>query len=164
MISIARKKSMFKSFVKVGCFFALSFVTACGLETYQSGDLPTKARLNAVREGKTREDVVRLLGQPAYQASAVDGVQDGSFFVYAKIRKESRAFFDPKETDREIYVITFNRQNVVTGVQRLTAADGKNVPYDATETKTGGRELSTLEQIAKNFGRYDAGGRDSTAR
>lgn len=155
---------MFKSFVKIGCFFAMAATAACGLETHQSGDLPTKARLNAVRTGHTKEAVVRLLGQPAYRAGVADGVKDGSFFVYAKIRKESRAFLDPKETDREIYVISFNAQNKVTDVTYLTAADGIDVSYDPTETKAGGRELSTLEQIAKNFGRYDAGGRDSTAR
>ena len=157
---------MIKSFVKIigMCTLTAVTLTGCGLETHQSGDLPTQTRLNAVKIGQNRDAVVRILGMPAYHAPLMAENETGYIYVYAKIRKSSRAFLEPKETDRQIYVISFNKENIVTDIRHLDQTNQISVAYDETETKAGGRELSTLEQIAKNFGRYDAGGRDSTAR
>jgi len=42
--------------------------------------------------------------------------------------------------------------------------DAKHVSYETDTTKVGGKELSVLRQLADNFGRYNAGGQDSTQR
>lgn len=157
---------MIKNFIKIIGVYTLTAImlTGCGLETHQSGDLPTQTRLNTLKIGQNRDAVVRILGMPAYQAPLMADNEAGYVYVYAKIRKLSRAFLPPKETDREIYVISFNKENIVTNIRHLDQSNQIAIAYDETETKSGGRELSTLEQIAKNFGRYDAGGRDSTTR
>mgnify|MGYP002627208188 CR=1 FL=1 len=46
----------------------------------------------------------------------------------------------------------------------LTLDDAQKVAYESDTTKVGGKELSVLKQLADNFGRYNAGGHDSTQR
>ena len=104
--------------------------------------------------------VIELLGQPAFQ----NHLGNGDFFVYSKVIKKSRAFFEPKETERDIYVITFTPDDIVQHVEHLTLEDAQHVAYDETISTVRGKELSVIEQLVKNFGRYDAGGRDSSVR
>lgn len=137
-------------------------LSACGLERYPAGDLPTQARLNAVQNGNTKEKVLRVLGTPASESIAL---QDGSSFViYAQNLKESRAFLDPKEIKRDVYVYYFDSNDKLIQQKHLTLADKKTVLFDDDETPAGGKELSIMEQLIQNFGRYNTGGQDSSVR
>ncbi len=151
---------MFKKLMMIGLFFGL--VTACGLEKYQGGDLPPRARISAVKVGDTKEKVMRVLGSPA---SENPPLPDGeSFLIYAQNMKTSQAFWDPKEVERDVYVYYFDKQDVLVRQEHLTLDTCGKVAYDDRQTPVGGRELSVFEQIGKNFGRYNAGGQDSTVR
>jgi len=143
------------------CLCAL-MISACGLEKYQNSDLPDTRRLSAIQVGDSKEKVLRVLGSPNYQAIPEEGVGDVLF--YAQSKKTSRIFFEPKIVERIVHVYTFNSQGILTNKQQLTLADANNVSYDSSVTHVGGNELSVLEQLAENFGRYNAGGQDSTVR
>lgn len=137
-------------------------ISACGLEKYQNSDLPDSRRLDTVRVGDTKEKVLRVLGTPNYQSLPEEGIGDVIF--YAQAKKSSRIFFDPEVTERIIYVYSFDKKGIMTDKKLLTLADGNKVAYDTATTHVGGKELSVLEQLAENFGRYSAGGQDSTVR
>ena len=140
----------------------LGLLSACGLETYPGGDLPTNARLSAIKEGDSKEKVLQTLGAPATQSVALS---DGTtFFVYAQNLKSSRAFMDPKEIKRDVYIYYFDKNEKLTKQQHLTLDDAQKIAYDRTETMVEGRELSVLDQIVQNFGRYNTGSSDSTVR
>lgn len=141
-------------------FMFLFLITGCGLETYQSGDLPSQQRLNMIQAGFDRAKVVDLLGEPTFE----NKVGRSQFFVYSRIRKQNRAFLPPQETERDLYVISFDPYQRVNAVRHLTLDDANQISYDETITKVTGKELTVMEQLVKNFGRYDAGGRDSTVR
>lgn len=150
---------MFKKLIAMTFLSAGILLGGCGLEVYQSGDLPSEARLNSIQVGKsTKEQTLRILGAPVFAS------EQGNFLVYGKIRKESQAFMEPKEFERDIYVLTFNKENILTDKEHLTMKEGNNVSYVSATTPTKHKELSVTEQLIKNFGRYDAGGRDSTQR
>jgi len=143
------------------CFLGLA-LAACGLENYPGGDLPTQARLNSIKKGDQKEKVLRVLGTPATENVPLN---DGtSFLIYAQNLKTSRAFLDPKEEKRDVYVYYFNRDGVLTEQKHLTLADKNSVSYDSSETDIGGNELSFFEQIVQNFGRYNTGSQDSSVR
>ena len=148
---------------KIICITLLGLgLSACGLEKYPAGDLPTQARLNSIQNGDTKEKVLRVLGTPATESIALN---DGSSFViYAQNLKESQAFFDPKEIKRDIYVYYFDAEEKLTEQKHLTLADKKDVPYDDSETTVGGKELSVIDQLIQNFGRYNTGAQDSSVR
>lgn len=145
----------------VFCFLSILCLTACGLEKYKSSDLPASARLEAIKVGDNKEKVLRVLGTPNYESNEAEGVGDMMF--YAEAKKESRIFLDPEAVSRDIYVYTF-KNNKVIEIQHLTLADAQKVVYETDATKVGGKELSVLKQLADNFGRYNAGGHDSTVR
>ncbi|MDR2902677.1 MAG: outer membrane protein assembly factor BamE [Lactobacillales bacterium] len=158
---------MFKRLLLSVCFSGCLFLGACGLEVYQNGDLPEQKRLDAVKPGQSKEQIMRMLGSPAFDGTALkdpSGKTPVNIFIYARIKKESQAFMDPKETDRQVYVVYFDSADKVIEMKHLTMADRNRPAYDRSTTPSGGQELSTWEQLSKNFGRYDAGGVDSTTR
>jgi len=136
--------------------------SACGLESYPGGDLPTATRLNTIKSGDTKEKVLRVLGTPASSSTPLAGGE--SFLIYAQNLKTSRAFLDPKEVKRDVYVYYFDKNNVLTDIQHKTLDDARTISYDTTETSVTGRELSLWDQIIQNFGRYNTGAGDSSIR
>ncbi len=151
---------MFKRLISTTVLSGLLFLSGCGLEMYQSGDLPSQKRLDLIKPGYERSKVIDLLGQPTFE----NKIGHENFFIYSRIRKESQAFWEPKEIERDLYVVSFNKSGIVQNVQHLTLDDAQNIAFDESYTRVTGKELSVMEQLVKNFGRYDAGGRDSTTR
>ncbi len=149
---------MFKKILLLLCLC----VAGCGLETYQSGDLPALKRLESIKVGDSKEKVLRVLGTPSYASSTQEGTDD--LMIYAQTNKSSRLFFNPKATDQDIYLFVFNTQGSVAETKHLTLEDAKKVAYESKTTPVEGKDLSILEQLAENFGRYNAGGNDSTIR
>ena len=151
---------MFKKLIYTSLFSSLIFLNACGFESYQSGDLPSQTRLNMIQPGMTEEKVLDLLGKPIFE----NKVSADHFYVYFKAKKENRAFFHPEEIERDVYVVSFNQNKTVRSLEHLTLKDGNDIIYDESYTQVTGKQLSILDQLVKNFGRYDAGGRDSSQR
>ena len=148
-------------FKKILLLFCLC-LTGCGLETYQSGDLPAAKRLESIKVGDSKDKVLRVLGTPNYTSSKTEGVDD--LMIYAQTNKSSRLFFNPKPTSQDVYLFVFNSKGVVTETKHLTLEDAKKVAYESKTTPVEGKNLSVLEQLAENFGKYNAGGNDSTIR
>ena len=148
-------------FKVVFCFLSILCLCSCGLEKYKSSDLPANTRLEAIKVGDSKEKVLRVLGTPNYESNPAEGV--GDMIFYAEAKKESRLFLNPKIIERDIYVYTFEK-NKVKEIQHLTLDDANNVTYETDITQVGGKKLSVLKQLAENFGRYNAGGHDSSQR
>ena len=156
VIYIPMKKCIGLSIVLLG------MLTACGLESYPGGDLPTNARLSSVKKGDSKEKVLQILGAPATESvTLADGT---AFLIYAQNLKSSRAFMDPKEVKRDVYVYYFDKNQKMTDHQHLTLADARSVSYDSEETAVEGRQLSLIDQVVQNFGRYNTGSADSSVR
>ena len=151
---------MFKKLIYTSLFSSLFLLNACGFEVYQSGDLPAQTRLDMIKTGFSQEKVLDLLGDPIFE----NKIGGELFYVYFKSKKENRAFFHPEEIERDVYVVSFYPNKTVKSIDHLTLSDGHDVAYDEAYTKVTGKELSVVEQLVKNFGRYDAGGRDSSQR
>ena len=141
---------------------ATLLLTACGLESYPGGDLPTTARLNTVKTGDTKDKVLRILGTPANESTPLSNGE--SFLIYAQNLKTSRAFLDPKEVKRDVYIYYFNKNNVLTDIEHKTLENARTLSYDSAETVVEGRDPSLFEQIIQNFGRYNTGAGDSSIR
>ncbi len=149
---------MFKKLILILCVV----LGACGLETYQSGDLPELKRLKSIQVGDTQEKVIRVLGTPNYISDKVEGVEN--LFIYAQTQKESRMFFNPKITSQEVFVYVFDSNNQVKRIAHLTQEDMQSVSYQGSETELGGKQKPIWTELAENFGKYNAGGQDSTIR
>ena len=97
-------------FKKILLLFCLC-VAGCGLETYQSGDLPAQKRLESIKVGDSKEKVLRVLGTPNYTSARTEGVDD--LMIYAQTNKSSRVFFNPKTTNQDVYLFVFNTKYLV---------------------------------------------------
>lgn len=148
-------------FKKILLLFCLC-VAGCGLETYQSGDLPATKRLESIKAGDSKDKVLRVLGTPSYTSNKAEGTED--LMIYAQTNKSSRLFFNPQTINQDVYLFVFNSKGIVTEAKHLTLEDAKKVAYESKTTPVEGKNLSVLEQLAENFGRYNAGGNDSTVR
>ena len=63
-----------------------------------------------------------------------------------------------------MYAYTFDAQGAVVSIRHLTLADARQVSCSDAKTPVQATELSVWQQLINNFGRYDAGGQDSSVR
>jgi len=69
-------------------------------------------------------------------------------------RTERTAFFEPKLLERKIVAIVFDDEGVVEDVVTYTENDKKDVELVSRVTPTAGNELSLLQQLFGNVGRF----------
>ena len=126
-------------------------LAGCAPDIEKRGDLPDKDDLAQVHPGTTtRAELVKLIGSPSST-----GVFDGNTWYY--ISKETRqiSFFDPKILDQQVYVVNFDDNGVVKSVEHKTLQDAQNVPMAPGATPAPGRELTFMEQLIGNLGRFN---------
>jgi outer membrane protein assembly factor BamE (lipoprotein component of BamABCDE complex) len=129
-------------------------VVACTPDIEQRGDLPTKADIAQIHPGKTTKDeVIKILGSP----SSV-GIFDANAWYYISKRTSQTAFFLPDTTGQEVYIVDFNKDGVVSAVDHKGLKDAENITPAPGATPAPGRELTFLEQIIGNLGRFGGAG------
>ncbi len=129
-------------------------LAGCAATVEQRGNLPPRDELAEIHPGKTTKDqVVKILGSP----SSVGVFNDRSWY-YISRRTKQTAFFDPSVLDQEVYVVDFNDDGVVQAVDHKTLKDGQDVTPVARTTPAPGRQLTFLEQLIGNLGKFNGGG------
>lgn len=87
-------------------------------------------------------------------ASFIDRDGDMTSFYYISFTKERFAFFKPEITDRHIVVVNF-QNDVYQNYAEYSLEDGQDIKILSDETPTYGRELSIIQQILSNVGRFN---------
>lgn len=97
----------------------------------------------------TQYDVLNTLGTPTTKA-----VFDDNTWYYVGLKTEKESFFDEKVTDRQTIKITFDATNTVTSVNYV---EGKpvDVPLESRVTPTSGNEVTFLQQVLGNIGKFN---------
>lgn len=95
----------------------------------------------------TKSTVMTRLGSPSTQSPL-----DPSAWYYVASVQERFAFYRPETVDRDVLVVRFGADDVVTAVDRYGIERGRVISYNQNETPTRGRELGILEQIFGNIG------------
>lgn len=136
--------------IKLHIFSVLSclVITGCAAEIHQRGNLPTDEKLGQVRTGISREQVQSILGSPSTMATFTD---QSWYYIGQKV--EDYAFYRPKVIDRQVVVIQFDDNGLVSEVKRLAKEDGKDIEMVERTTPTVGRDFSIMQQIFGNLGR-----------
>lgn len=125
--------------------------TACSPIVRTNGSMFDTDTLTQLQPGVSRDsDVAALLGTPTTE-STFDPRHE---WYYVGQRTEQRAFFAPEVTDRQVLRIRFDDNGVLTAVDRLTLADGEDIDPNSRTTPTVGHELTVLEQVMGNVGRF----------
>lgn len=121
------------------------------------GNLPQPEALAQITPGKTtRDEVQALLGTPSTMATFGD-----ESWQYISARTETVAFFKPEVKERKTVSIAFDKSGVVKDIVTRGLEDGVNVQTVERETPTAGKEMSIIEQLVGNVGKFskDAAGK-----
>ena len=142
----------YRAFALAACLgFA---VAACSPTVSVHGVEPDPDALATVAPGQSdKADVESKLGTPATASTFHDDV-----WYYMTERRAKRAFLNPKILERKIIAITFDEQDVVDDVLTYTELDGKDVEIVSRVTPTAGNELTILQQLFGNLGRFAGDG------
>src|SRR4051794_15012670 len=125
----------------------------CGATVDQRGNLPEPDKLAEILPGTTtRDQVVKILGTPSST-----GVFDEKNWFYISRKTKQFAFFSPDVLDQQVYVVRFDGDGVVASVDRKDLQDGRDIQPVPGATPAPGRELTFLEQILGNMGRFNKG-------
>ncbi len=127
-------------------------LAACSPVVRTHGNMVDPEHLSQVHTGVSRQaDVAALLGTPS-----AEGTFDPNEWYYIGQRTEQTAFFAPEVTNRTVVRITFDpTTGTVAKVDQLDAAAGENVTPVARTTPTTGHDLTMIEQIMGNVGRFN---------
>lgn len=126
-------------------------LAACSPTIDQRGWVPDDEAIEQIRLGASnRADVAQLLGSPTSMGPFGD---DAWYYISRKTRQWS--FLAPTVTDQSVVVVEFDTIGYVANLRRYDLADGKEIVPSDRRTPTPGRELSFIEQLIGNVGRFN---------
>ena len=103
--------------------------------------------------GTTSEaDIITIMGSP----STVSTLNGGAYY-YISSRFITEAYRAPRETERRVLAIFLDEEKKIRDLGFYTLEDGNIVTIVARTTETQGRELTFLQQIFGNLGRFESG-------
>ena len=104
-----------------------------------------KLEINA----QSREDVVRLIGNPSAIATF-----NPNIWYFISQKQEQFAFLKPQVREQSVLQLTFNESGRLQAIKNYEMKDGQDVAMVARITPTAGKELTVLEQLLGNIGRF----------
>ena len=131
----------------------LAFVVllaGCASDVTQRGNLPDPDKLASITPGEaTFRDVAMALGSPSTVSTF-----NSEVWYYIAARTQKTAFFNPSVLDQQVVVIAFDDQGMVSSIARYDMEDARDIEPVDRVTPTSGKELSFIQQIIGNVGRF----------
>ncbi|MDR1694511.1 MAG: outer membrane protein assembly factor BamE [Lactobacillaceae bacterium] len=130
---------------------ALFLTTSCSKEWFRShtGNMPTQQRVENIKVGMSKTEVENIIGVPSNIISL-----DKNTWLYMSSEMEQIAFFEPKEINRGILVIRFDKYEQVDNIAKLTQKDGKDISIDKDRTQNVGTDQGFFEKYFGGVGQY----------
>lgn len=116
------------------------------------GYVPDPEALASVRTGvDNKMSIESRLGTPSTAANF-----NGETWYYISAEQKSYMFRRPQITKQEVVAIRFDQSELVSEIAHYGLEDGRIVNFVNRQTPTKGKELTFLEQMFGNFGRFNA--------
>ena len=129
---------------------ALPLLGGCETVIDQRGFAPTPGSLEKLEIGsQSREDVVRLIGSPSSVATFNPNV-----WYYISQKQETWAFLKPAMIDQSVMQLNFNDAGRLQSIKKYDLGEARDITMVSRITPTAGKELTILEQIMGNVGRF----------
>ncbi|HWI29100.1 MAG TPA: outer membrane protein assembly factor BamE [Stellaceae bacterium] len=127
-------------------------LASCSAPVDPRGNLPTPEELSQIKPGVTdKATVSRILGSPSTIATF-----DDSTWYYISQKTRIVAFFKPELLDQQVVAIDFDKSGLVTDIRRRGLNDRVAVEPNPNATPAPGRELTFMQQLIGNFGRFSS--------
>ena len=144
--------------LKLGLVLAAAslLVTGCTEAVQVRGNLPDPEVVGEIEPGRhSREDVFQMIGSPSTLSalSAMSSYQDRKWY-YIGQKTSQYAFFKPEVLERSVLLVTFDERGLVDETQLYTLEDGQVIKPVSRITETEGEEISILQELLGNLGRF----------
>lgn len=152
------RPSSFRHFWR-GLALALSLGAAtmaggCEPEVHTRGNMVTQRTLGQIQVGQTsRAQVTNLLGTPS-TTSLFDA---GETWIYIGAYTRQASYHEMEELQRQVIAVSFDQNGMVSDVRALSKNDGTDIAVVERQTPTAGNELTIMEQMLGNVGRFSGG-------
>ena len=124
--------------------------TACEEVIDVRGNMPHPDALSQIKLGfHKRTDVENMLGTP----SAIATFKKETWY-YIGGRVKSVSFFKPEVLDRKLVIVRFDKKGLVSKIESRKPPLDKKIQLVERETPTKGKELTFLQQLIGNLGRF----------
>ncbi len=94
--------------------------------------------------------VAEILGSPSNISTF-----DLETWYYVSQRTETTAFFEPDVMTRQVVILRFDKGGTLADVRTIGLEEGHNVLPVERETPTSGNEMTFIEQIIGNLGKFN---------
>ena len=142
----------------VGVGLVALSLSACAENLSLHGYVPDATREAQIASGQaTQPQVAEVLGTPSILAPF-----DPRIWIYFSQIQRQVAFFKPEIVSRQIFLVEFDDTGHVHDTRRYSMADGKTITPVGRTTPTLGNELTLLQQLFGNFGRFEGAERPVT--
>ncbi len=123
---------------------------ACAKDIQVRGNMPDVEVVSKINPGvDSRIDIQSLLGSP----STVSTFQDSKWY-YIGQKSTQFAFFEPEVLERTVLVVSFDAAGMVETTRTYALEDGQPIDPVDRITPTEGREMSLLQQLLGNLGKF----------
>lgn len=128
-------------------------ILACAPVIDNRGYIFDQKQIDTLQKGSSSLDGVRgSFGSPT-AVSSFNG--QALYYIYSRFVTES--YRAPEETDRQVLALYFDKDEKLKDFGVYHLEDGIIVPIVQRTTQTQGQELSALQQILSNVGRFGDG-------
>jgi outer membrane protein assembly factor BamE (lipoprotein component of BamABCDE complex) len=103
---------------------------------------------------QSREDVIRLVGSPSSVATF-----NPSIWYYISQKQEQFAFFKNQTREQQVLQLNFNESGRLQSIKTYDLSNAQDIAMVSRITPTAGKELTVLEQILGNVGKFSGPGR-----
>lgn len=135
---------------------SLMLTTACTPTHHVRGNYLKDYQIAEVQPGQDGvSEVVRKLGSPTTQSTF-----DHRIWYYIGQETEKRGVFDAEVKEEQVVVVTFDNNNIVKSVE-IADVDRNDLPYVKDKTPTSGTEVTVIQQLVGNLGKFNNNGGSS---
>ncbi len=132
-------------------------MSGCTPVVSQHGNLVNEYQIEEVKAGiSTRSDVLRILGSPTTQSTFNPNV-----WYYMGQETEKYGILDQEITEEKILVVMFDDKGLVETIAPFNS-DRQDIPYARGKTPTHGNELTFMQQLLGNLGRFNGASKSAT--
>jgi outer membrane protein assembly factor BamE (lipoprotein component of BamABCDE complex) len=135
----------------LAAIFLAGAVIGCSGVNDTRGNLPLPEVVEEIKPGRhTQREITSMLGSPSTRAT----FHQNEYWYYIGEKTLTWAFFKPEVLERKILVVQFDKKGVVEKITQMDASNAKDISLVDRITPTKGKELSVLQQILGNVGRF----------
>ena len=128
-----------------------SLVNGCAQPVELHGNrINTKSLKEIIPGTSTEKDVLKILGTPVIKQEY--GAQN---WIYIRSKSQKTVFSGKKFSERVVVRISFNQKGIATSVKMIPNDPHLSIDFAKRKTPTAGQEITILQQLIGNFGRFE---------